>query len=761
MTMHKHSLFPSAQRIVLLVTALACSGALACRIVVPPWPPPPWWWPPHPPLMPPPPRPPAPMEVREHRAEIEIRQRVATVTVEALFHNPNAFRIEGTYVFPIGRDAAVSSFTMSVNGKTLEAELLDAEQARRIYEDIVRHLRDPALLEYAGEGLLKARVFPIEPHGDVRIQLGYELALKREGGLTRVLYPFLSAKPDGSQSIGKTRLEVRLETDAPLKSLFVPGFDPRIEREGSRKAKVVWERDNQVPDRDFELIFSEDKRPVGMDFLAYKDGDEGHFLLLVSPDSELQAERIPAKDVTFVVDTSGSMMGEKIRQARDALVFCIEALNPDDRFNLIPFATDVRPYADQPLPATVENRRQARDLIAGLKASGGTAIDGALQAALKAEVSKDRPSFLVLITDGLPTVGETDPTVILKRAKELCGTRRLFAFGVGYDVNTRLLDGLCQGTRGSSSYVRPNEDLEVALSTFADKIAHPVMTGIRLDSGTIRLAERNPPEMPDLFRGSELRITGTYRGSGRAEMTLAGEVMGRTETFRFVADLDGNRRNTFIPRMWAVSRVGYLQEQIRVNGRNEELVEEIRRLGRKFGILTEYTSFLIVEDNVDRARVDAARRAFRDVSTAADRVDSGALAVERSVHAKAMQSGAHGMGGPGMAPGGMPGAVGAMPRGAAAAPLLQVYEAAGIRAEEVAEMVRPVGEKTFYLRRSEGFWYDSLVPAGSTPRIDQEVTAWSAEFFDLVRRYPDLSRYLQVAEKLVLLLGGKTVRISP
>jgi Ca-activated chloride channel family protein len=362
----------------------------------------------------------------------------------------------------------------------------------------------------------------------------------------------------------------------------------------------------------------------------------------------------------------------------------------------------------------------------------------------------------------LPTVGETDPAVILRRAKEACGPRRLFAFGVGYDVNTRLLDGLCQGTRGSSSYVRPNEDLEVALSTFADKIAYPVMTGLKLESGKVRLGELNPPELPDLFRGSELRITGTYKGSGTAEMTLSGEVMGKRETFRFAADLDGNRRNTFIPRMWAVSRVGYLQEQIRVNGRNEELVEEIRRLGRRYGILTEYTSFLIVEDNVDRARVQEARRAFREAAAAADSLDSGALAVERSVHSKALQSGGYSLGGPGMTPGaGMPGGAGGMPAGAAAAPVMQVYEAAGVRAEEVAQMVRQVGEKTLYLRRSEGFWYDSLIPAGTTPKVDQEVKAWSAEFFELVRKYPDLSRYLQVAEKLVVVLGGRTVRISP
>jgi Ca-activated chloride channel family protein len=740
----------AARRYLLLLTLLAASGAFACRIIIPPWPSPPWYPYPRPP---PPPQPPTPMEVREHRAQIEVRQRLAEVTVEALFHNPNSFQIEGVYLFPIGPDAAVSSFSMSVNGKTLEAELLDADKARRIYEGIVRQLKDPALLEYAGEGLLKARVFPIAPNSDVRIQINYEMALKREGGLTRVLYPFLSAKPEGSQSIGRARIEVRLETEAPLKSLFVPGFEVRIEKDGARKARISWERDNQVPDRDFELIFSEDARPVGMEFLAYKEGEGGTFLLIVAPGSELQAEQIPAKDVTFVVDTSGSMMGDKIRQARAALGFCVEALNPDDRFNLIAFSTDVMPYAEKPMPTTPENRKQARDFIAGLNARGGTAFEAALHSAFKAEVSKDRPAFVVFVTDGLPTVGETDPGVILKRAKEASGGRRLFAFGVGDDVNTRLLDGLCQGTRGSSSYVRPNEDLELVLSAFYERIAHPVMTGLRLESGSTRLADLNPPELPDLFRGGELRLSGTYQGAGRVEMALSGEVAGKRETFRFNADLDGNRRNSFIPRLWAVSRVGYLQEQIRVNGRSAELVEEIRRLGRKFGILTEYTSFLIVEDNVDRARLDEARRAFRAVADEAPRLESGAGAVGLSVQAKSMQSGAYGMGAP------TPAAV--MPAGAAAAPVRRVYEAAGIRGEEVSETVREAGEKTFYLRRAESCWYDSLIPAGTTPSIDLEVKAWSDECFALVRQYPELSRYLRVGEKLVVKLGGKTARFSP
>ncbi|MBN2449283.1 MAG: VWA domain-containing protein [Lentisphaeria bacterium] len=739
----------SATKFALSVALLLSAPLFACRIIVPPWPPP---WPPPPRPIPPPPRPPAPMEVREHRARIDVRRHVADTTVEATFHNPNPFRIEGVYVFPIAPDASVSSFTMTANGKTLEAELLDAAQARKIYEDIVRRLKDPALLEYAGEGLLRARVYPIEPHSEIRIQLAYEMALRSDGGLVRVRYPLLSAKPDGGGRVGKARIEVRIDAEADLKSLFVPGFQVKIDRDGNRRATVTWQEDNMVPDRDFELLFSEDQRRIGVDFLGYRDGEDGFFLMLVAPDSELQAEQVGAKDITFVIDTSGSMMGDKIRQARDALTFCVQALNPDDTFNIVAFATDVTRFQDASVPATAENRNQARDFIAGLGARGGTAIERALQTAFEPAAPRDRPSFVVFITDGLPTVGETKPEAILKTARDRAGDRRLFAFGVGYDVNTRLLDGICDGTRGTSSYVRPQEDLEIALSSFYEKIAHPVMTELRLETGDVRLTEIHPPDLPDLFRGSELRLLGRYRGQGRRDMALSGSVGGTRETFRFEADLDGNRRNTFLPRMWAVSRVGYLQDQIRIHGPDKELVEEIRHLGRTYGILTEYTSFLIVEDQVDHARVGDARRAFREAEAQMYQLQSGAVAVESAARSKAMQADAALGAGP---------APMAMPAGEAGAAMRTVVRAAGLDSENLGDVVRHAGAKTFYLRRVDGFWYDSLVPAGSTPRIDREVTAYSDAFFELAARYPDLHRYLQIATKLVLVLDGTTVRIQP
>lgn len=721
---------------------------LACRIIPPPWPPPM----PGPPPRPMPPRPVfQPMQTRLHKATIDIRRHVADVLVEATFYNPNPQQIEGIYIFPIGPKAAVSSFDMTVNGRTLEAELLDADKARSIYEGIVRQLKDPALLEYAGQGLLRARVFPIEPRSEVKVRLSYESALDRDGKLTRFVYPLLSAHPGGDQTVGQVEIEVKVQADSSITSLFVPGFQVDAKREG-KGGTIRYSATNFRPERDFEVVFGQAERPVGVDFLTFRKGDEGYFLMAIAPDSELQTKEVGAKDIAFVVDTSGSMMGEKIIQAKAALRFCVQALNDGDRFNIIGFASDLNPMANGYVAADAAGRRQALDFIEGLRAMGGTAIDSALEFAFRQPVDSGRVNLVVFLTDGLPTVGETDIATILKRAEKAVGNRRVFSFGVGYDVNTRLLDGLSSRTRGSANYVRPNEDLEVALSSFYGKIAYPVLSDLRLETGGAVLSRMQPQTLPDLFKGGEILVTGRVRDKGVREMVLSGAVGEQRESFRFQADLDGNLRNSFIPRMWATARVAFLQEQIALRGENRELIDEIRQLGREFGILTPYTSFLVVEEGVDRERLGEARAAFNQAADAAAKPESGRRAVERSLAVGEMKAQGGSMGG-------------APAPSIAAHSMMQdadmdmAFRAAGIKAEQVQELVRPVHDKTFYFRRADGLWYDSLIPAGESPAFDREIVAWSDEFFALARTSPELGRYAMLGRDMVLRLDGRVIRL--
>ncbi len=723
--------------VVLLTFCLLPAASLACRIIIPPYP-----WPPHPPVpVPPPTRPIAAMQVKSHHVSVDVRNQLATVAVEAIFHNPNSFRIEGTYLFPISKNAAVSSFAMTVNGRTMEAELLEADKARRIYEEIVRQMKYPALLEYLDEGLLRARVFPIEPNSDVKVQLTYEETLTADSGLLRFSYPLLSARPDGNSAIADLRIEINLETGQSLKTLIVPGFDAAVERQDGKGAHIVYTASNHVPDKDFEVIFSEDDRRVGVQFLSYRKGDAAYFMMLLAPASELQASEIEAKELTFVIDTSGSMMGTKMEQARDALLFCIENLNDADTFNIVAFATDILPFSENALAATAENRAKAREFVANLKPRGGTAINDALSFALKAKPDPERVSMVVFLTDGLPTIGEVDPSKILSN---LAGKtdRRVFTFGVGYDVNTRLLDGISAQNGGHSSYVRPEENLELALSSFYDKIAYPVMTDLQLDTGAVKLMDMNPRQLPNLFRGSQIQVTGRFEGNGTVDMLLSGQIGGTREKLPFRADLSGDPQNAFVPRLWAVQRVGFLQEQLRIHGHNQELVDEIKRLGREFGILTQYTSFLVVEEGIERDRVEEARRAFREFEQNAN-ADSGEPAVDSAMAAQEMK---FGFSGHSLAPPRM---------------LAKVAAAADMKAEELTQLVKQVHDKTFYYRTESNTWYDSLIASGTVPVADIEVKAWSPDFFKLLERYPQLAKYMRAGTPLVAQIEGRIISVTP
>ncbi len=731
-----------SRRLLFLVSVLllvASSAVYPCRIVPPPYP-----WPtpepvprPHPSVM--------PVEVREHRVQITIDGSHAEVTVDATFHNPNARRIEGTYVFPIPAAAAVSSFAMTVNGKTLEAELLEAGKAREIYEEIVRKLKDPALLEYLDQGLLKARIFPIEAHQDVTVHLTYDQGITQDGEIRRFSYPLLSAKPDGDQRVQSLRIEATVTTEeASLKTIFCPGFDAEIKRTDGNTATVVLQQQNVVPNQDFDIVFSADHDDIGVDMLAYREAGQGFFMMLINPDSELQAEEIAAKEITFVLDTSGSMMGSKLKQAKQALQFCIENLNAGDTFNITAFATDVRPFAAEPVLATVKERQRALDFITELRPRGGTAIGKALDTVLGQAVPGERVSFVVFLTDGLPTIGEVDPDRLLENVKTH-SKRRFFTFGVGDNVNTRLLDGVAALTGGYSTYVRPGENLELALSSFYEKIAYPVMTDLKLDTGDIRLYDLNPSTLPSLFRGGQITVTGKFDGKGSHRLQLSGLVGDQRETVSFEVDVEGDPSNAFIPRLWAVNRVGYLQEQIRIHGRSDELVDEIKRLGRKYGIVTPYTSFLVVEEGVERERLEVARRAFRGLEQDAA-AEVGANAVEHAQRSQAMKS----AGAPGHS----------VDTGFGTPLMMRSLRRAGVEKTDAGDFVRHAHDKTFYYRRADQFWYDADIPPGETAKPDIEVTAWSDAFFELLDRFPNLRRYVKVSPKLVVRIDGTLIRVA-
>jgi Ca-activated chloride channel family protein len=546
----------------------------------------------------------APLEVTYHHVKVKIDGQIATTSVDQEFYNPNPQRLEGTYLFPVPKGAHIDKFSMEIGGKQVEAELLPADKARGIYEDIVRRLRDPALLEYAGRDVFKVRIFPIEPNSRKRITLSYSQVLKSDSGLVSYVYP-LNTEKFSAKPIKNISVKVELESKRPLNTIYSPSHAVEIKRDGPNRATVGYEASDVRPDTDFALYFAPEKDEVGVNLLSCKtSGEDGYFLLLASPGTEGKGKPVLAKDVAFVLDTSGSMAGRKLEQARKALQFCIENLNDGDRFEVVRFATEVEPFFGKLAEANKQNRSRAEDFVKDLKPIGGTALDEALQKALSLRPRhEEHPFVVVFLTDGQPTVGATDEDQIVSHVKmQNQGGTRVFCFGIGTDVNTHLLDRIAEETRASNQYVLPEEDLEVKVSSFFAKIKEPVLANPTLKfTGDVRASKLYPMPLPDLFKGEQLVVVGRYSGKGDSALVIEGTVNGETKQFtQDVKFSDDTSESEFIPRLWAMRRVGYLLDEIRLHGESAELREETTELARKYGIVTPYTAYLISEDEMHR-----------------------------------------------------------------------------------------------------------------------------------------------------------------
>jgi Ca-activated chloride channel family protein len=483
----------------------------------------------------------APLEVRYHRVTVQIDDLAAVTTVDQEFFNPNDAVLEGAYLFPLPPGAVIDRLEMEIDGKISLAELLPADKARAIYEEIVRRARDPALLEYAGRDAFRLRIFPIEARAGKRVRLRYTQLLNSDSGLTEYLYP-LGTEKFSSAPLREVSITVNVHSRLPLKSLYCPTHEVEIRREGEYRAVVGWEAQDTWPDTDFRLVFSQESDPVGLSLLSFREpGKEGFFLLLASPG--LDAGQVQPKDICFVLDTSGSMADGKLEQARRALSFCLDNLNPGDRFQLIRFSTEAEALFQGLMPAETGAVRRAQDFAAGLKPIGGTAIADALQLALQSReaggegggsAKAGRPYLVVFLTDGLPTVGETREEELVESLRKAGRGTRIFSFGIGTDVNTHLLDRIAEDTRALSRYVLPGEDLELALSSFYAKIRDPVLCDLQLSftNPQVRVTRLQPAALPDLFSGEVLAVFGRYTGSGASAVRLAGSLGGRRIEFR-------------------------------------------------------------------------------------------------------------------------------------------------------------------------------------------------------------------------------------
>jgi Ca-activated chloride channel homolog len=543
-----------------------------------------------------------PLAMLDHKVEIRIEDQVATVYIEQTFRNHTERQLEATYLLPVPKGASANDFYMWVGPTKVKGELVEADKARKIYTDIVQRTQDPGLLEYMGTNLLRMKVFPVPAKGDQRVAVKYTYIATNDNGLVEYIYP-LKSEGKAASTLEKFSIDLRLKSQHPITNIYSPTHAITISRPSEKEAVIGFEKNQAALDKDFQLFYTPGDKDVGLTALTHRPNADqnGHFMLLISPRAELSKSQQVPRDMVFVLDTSGSMRGKRMTQAINALKYCLTNLTPGDNFAIMNFATTVTKYANSLQPASRENIEAAKKWVDALEATGGTAIDDALRAALDMRTSdKGRTFTIVFFTDGRPTIGETRMEKILGNVeKRNMQNTRIFSFGVGDDVNAALLDALSDGSRAISTYVRESEDIEAKVSSLYGKISNPVLSNLKLTIGDgVTLNEIYPPQLPDLFHGSQLVVLGRYNGKGHAAITLTGTV--GMEEKQFVYELNfadkTNSDKSFVEDLWARRKVGYLLDQIRLNGEKRELVDEVVSLAKRYGITTPYTSYLLVPD---------------------------------------------------------------------------------------------------------------------------------------------------------------------
>ena len=727
----------------------------------------------------------------------DIVDQVAKVQMAQTFRNVSRRTLETQFLFPLPDGVAINGLTLIVDGKELPGELKPKDQARREYEAIVRKQKDPALLEYMGQGLFRTSVFPIPAGQQRRVEIRYTQVLKSDSGLVDFTLPLGTVKHTG-QPIDQLTITVRVKSKDELKNVYSPTHDFDITRANDNKAVCKLTLKNVTQPDDTRLMYGVRGGEFGMNLVSYQpdeDGEQGYFMLLASPKVKTKKGQVMPKTVLFVVDRSGSMSGEKIDQARSSLRLMINQLGPKDTFNIVSYSSDVDTFRPELELVSDDTRKAALSYVEDIYSGGGTNINDALTAALKQLQDNDRPTYVLFFTDGLPTVGVKNSNAIAASVKQANKVNaRIFSFGVGYDVNSRLLDRLSKEQRGHSIYVKPTEDIEVAASNLFRKVSAPAMTDIALgfsganyDAPGKLVTRVYPSELADMFRGEQLIVVGRYRKSTPVKVTLAGKVAGKSRKMKLetkFGNCDETRHNQFVETLWATRRIGEIIDELDLKGQNKELVNELVALSLKHGIMTPYTSFLADENlsfgDRDRLLTEARSRSelglsvtsgsggffqrryksqlkgasqaqpggfggYSDAAEAADQAlsqlgsSSGNGPARKSRFAKSPRGGGV-FGGGG---GGLGGDDGKDKR-------------------RVAQRVRRIGSKTFYWKNNE--WQDSEY--GTLKEEDQkkitEVKQFSDEYFKLTQlnkgRY---SKYLTVAEPLLIRIDGTNYRIVP
>ena len=718
-----------------------------------------------PPIPSPPPRS-TDYRIRQVDMQVGVVEQLAKVQVTQVFQNTGSQVLEAVFAFPLPDEAAISGVTLLVDGKELPGKLLKKDEARRIYEEIVRARRDPALLEYLGQGLFQTSVFPIPPGAERKVEIRYTHLLKKESGLIDLHLPLGTTK-HSNKPVESLDVTIRIESHDQLKTVYSPTHSVEITRPDDHHAVARLSLKNGYSPDDLRLLYGTVNGLVGMNILGYRpsESEEGYFLLLATPEIQAAAEARIERTMLFAFDKSGSMSGPKMAQAKEALRFLLQRLQPGDLFNIVTYDSNVelfRPELQRGDEATVKSALQ---FVEGLYAGGSTHIDGALTKSFQSLQDPQRPTYVIFMTDGLPTVGETNEQKIAANARQHNQVQaRVYAFGVGFDVNGRLLDRLASDHRGRSVYVKPNENIETSVASLYGKIGAPVLTDLKLDlevggQKESVVSRTYPRQLTDLYQGEQLVYVGRYRVNGPVKFQLSGRQGKDTKSFAGegtfpVRSMDESY--AFIEKLWATRRIGEIIDEIDLRGQNQELIDELVQLSLKHGILTPYTSFLADEGGSVQDRATLSRRASIVTREELGKV-SGQAGVEQRAFKGNLQRANTAPAAGGLAADGKlaEGEVKKLSESKGRGVVLQDSEGRAT----VTTSVRQVSRKTFY--RKQNVWQDAEVTEEELQQA-KPIRQFSPEFFEVAASLEgQAGKYLAFSEPVVVKLGGQVYRVEP
>ncbi len=545
------------------------------------------------------------LEIEEHDVRVTVNNGIALTEVTQTFRNTENRQVEALYLFPVPKDASVANFSMWIGGKEMIGEVVEKERARQIYESYKRVRRDPGLLEQVDYKNFELRIFPIGPGAEQKINVTYYQELEYDHDWATYVYPLATAPRPGinARTRGKFGLTMRVKSEVPIVSLESPshGDDFVIVGHTDSYYEASLETTGADLNRDVVLAYHVSRPMTGIDLVASKQpGEDGYFMLTLTAGEEL-ATADSGMDYVFILDVSGSMAYDgKLRLSRESIGAFIAELGPEDRFELVTFNVAPNALFRELRPVTFEAQEAAAGFLDSQQARGGTFLRPAMAMAYKYG-DPDRPLNVVILSDGMTEQAERSELLSLIQSRP--ANARVFCIGVGNEVNRPLLGQLAEDAGGLAAFLSRGDDFQRQAKAFRRKLTRPAASDVRIGFEGLDVYDLEPQKLPNLYHGMPVRLYGRYRGQGPVKVRVQAEVNGAPVDQTAEIDLpESEPMNPEIQRMWAWHKVSRLLKEADRAGSRTAVVDEIVRLGETYSIATEYTSFIVLENDAEYQR---------------------------------------------------------------------------------------------------------------------------------------------------------------